>query len=172
MTELKPCPFCGKEVKIEETQPDINLVECLRNSHIEYYIECPCGAGMIDEEKEDLVERWNTRTSRKHTGGMSSGLDDIQGSPIFEGDIMSCRGDKNDLAIAEFGNFRVIDVNTCNVVDEVIGWHYKPIQTDKLSEMEPFCLEMPLTEFYIETCRFEVIGNIWDNTELIVEDDQ
>lgn len=61
MSTLKPCPFCGKEVKMEETQPDINLVECLRNSHIEYYIECPCGAGMIDEDKEELIERWNTR---------------------------------------------------------------------------------------------------------------
>ena len=61
MIELKPSPFCGEEVKIEETQPDINLVECLRNSHIEYYIECPCGAGMIDEDKEELIERWNTR---------------------------------------------------------------------------------------------------------------
>ena len=172
MSALKPCPFCGKEVKIEATQPDVNIVECLRNSHIEYYIECPCGCGMIDEEKEDLVERWNTRTSRKRTGGMSSGLDDIQGGPIFEGDIMSCHGDKNDLVIAEFGKFGAIDVNTCNIVDEVIGWYYKPMQTDKLSEMEPFCFEMPLTELYIETCRFEVIGNIWDNTELIVEDDQ
>ena len=61
MSALKPCSFCGEEVKIEETQPDINLVECLRNSHIEYYIECPCGAGMIDEDKEELIERWNTR---------------------------------------------------------------------------------------------------------------
>ena len=61
MSALKKCPFCGNKVRIEVTQPDVNLVECLRNSHIEYYIECPCGCGMIDEEKEDLVERWNTR---------------------------------------------------------------------------------------------------------------
>jgi len=61
MSELKRCPFCGQEVKIEETQPDMNLVECLRNSHIEYYIECSCGSGMIDEDKEELIERWNTR---------------------------------------------------------------------------------------------------------------
>ena len=48
---------------------------------------------------------------------------------------MEWDGDKNDLVIAEFGKFGVIDVNTCNIVDEVIGWHYKPMQTDKLSEI-------------------------------------
>ena len=61
MSELKPCSFCGNEVRIEATQPDVNIVECLRNSHVEYYIECYCGAGMIDEDKEELIERWNTR---------------------------------------------------------------------------------------------------------------
>ena len=61
MSELKKCPFCGNKVRIEVTQPDVNLVECLRNSHIEYYIECSCGSGMIDEDKEELIERWNTR---------------------------------------------------------------------------------------------------------------
>ena len=43
-------------------------------------------------------------------------------------------------------NFFVIDAETYNRVDKVIGWHTHVLKTDVLSVCEPFCLTMPLNE--------------------------
>ena len=80
-------------------------------------------------------------------------------------------GNENDLARVVFGEFNVIDTETLEAVDRVIGWHTEVIATDALSKCEPFCLPMPLTDFYIERSEFEVYGNIFDNPELL-EDEQ
>ena len=48
--------------------------------------------------------------------------------------------------------------------------HYKAIPTDAISRCEPFCWSMPLTEDYIERCEMEVVGNIFDNSELLQEE--
>ena len=54
-------------------------------------------------------------------------------------------------------------------IDNVIGWHYEVIPTDHLSRTEPFCLSMPLTSAYVKQCKYEVIGNVFDNKELLKE---
>ena len=54
-------------------------------------------------------------------------------------------------------------------IDSAIGWHYEVIPTDALSKCEPFCYPMPLTDFYIKANKMEVIGNIFDNPELLEE---
>ena len=41
------------------------------------------------------------------------------------------------------------------------------IISDSLSKLEPFNLPMPITEFYINRCTMVVIGNIYDNPELM-----
>lgn len=96
-----------------------------------------------------------------------TGLTDKNGKKIWENDIL--RGHKNDddLARVVFGEFNVIDVDTLETVDRVVGWHTEVIETDALSKCEPFCLPMPLTDFYIEISEFEVFGNIFDNPELL-----
>lgn len=66
-----------------------------------------------------------------------------------------------------FGEFNVIDTETLEVVDRVIGWHTEVIKTDALSECEPFCLPMPLTDYYIKKGEVEVLGNIFDNADLL-----
>ena len=66
-----------------------------------------------------------------------------------------------------FGKFRVIDAETWDSVEIVNGWHMKPLVTDALSKCEPFCFPMPLTNFYISRCEANVIGNIFDNPELL-----
>lgn len=66
-----------------------------------------------------------------------------------------------------FGEFNVIDTETLEVVDRVIGGHTEVIKTDALSECEPFCLPMPLTDYYIDRGECEVIGNIFDNPDLL-----
>lgn len=96
-----------------------------------------------------------------------TGLTDKNGRKIWENDIL--RGHKNDddLAKVVFGEFNVIDVDTLETVDRVVGWHTKVIETDALSKCEPFCLPMPLADFYIKRSEFEVFGNIFDNADLL-----
>ena len=96
-----------------------------------------------------------------------TGLTDKNGKKIWENDILIGHGNDRDLSKVSFGKFYVIDVETLNRVDEVIGWHTEVIETDALSKCEPFCLPMPLTDFYIERSELEVYGNIFDNPELM-----
>lgn len=88
-----------------------------------------------------------------------TGLDDKNGKLIWENDILMCHGNPEDLVKAVFGEFNVINAETLEVVDRVIGWHYEVVPTDALSKCEPFCLSMPLTEEYVKTCEMEVVNN-------------
>ena len=98
-----------------------------------------------------------------------TGRNDKNGNFIWENDVLRGHGNPKDLAKATFGEFYVIDVETLEKVDSVYGWHTEVIPTDALSKCEPFCLPMPLTEFYISRSEYEVIGNIFDNPELLEE---
>lgn len=98
-----------------------------------------------------------------------TGLCDKNGKKIWENDILMCHGNSEDLAKAAFGEFGVRNIETGSIVDRVIGWHYEIIPTDAISRCEPFCWSMPLTKDYIDMCEMEVIGNIFDNKELLQE---
>lgn len=92
-----------------------------------------------------------------------TGLKDNNGKLIWENDILMCHGNSEDLVKAVFGEFNVINAETLEVIDRVIGWHYEVVPTDALSKCEPFCFPMPLTEEYVKTCEMEVV----DNPELL-----
>lgn len=96
-----------------------------------------------------------------------TGLCDKNGKKIWENDILMCHGNSEDLVKAVFGEFGVRNIETGTIVDKVVGWHYEIIPTDAISRCEPFCWSMPLTEDYIERCEMEVVGNIFDNPELL-----
>ena len=105
----------------------------------------------------------------KNTICAYTGLHDKNGKRIWENDILMCHGNPDDLAKVAFGEFDVIDIAREEAVDSAIGWHYEVIPTDALSKCAPFCYPMPLTDFHIKENKMEVIGNIFDNPELLEE---
>ena len=115
-----------------------------------------------DSEDENTAYKIDPDTLCQYTG-----LTDKNGKRIWENDILIGHGNDRDLSKVSFGKFYVIDVETLNKVDEVVGWHTEVIETDALSKCEPFCLPMPLTDFNIERSEFEVYGNSFDNAELL-----
>ena len=106
----------------------------------------------------------------KNTICQYTGLTDKNGKKIWENDILMCHGNQDNLVKAVFGQFNVIEVESEEVIDSVIGWHYEVIPTDELSKCEPFCYSMPLTDTYIKLNEMEVVGNIFDNPELLEEE--
>ena len=57
--ELKPCPFCGRDVDLVDKTPDLRL-----------YVVCRwCGVSMCDtfeDGVEALVKAWNKREGEAH----------------------------------------------------------------------------------------------------------
>ena len=132
-----------------------------------YVVAYPSGKVEIHKISKELPDILLKCEIAPSTLCQYTGLTDKDSKKIWENDILRGHGNDDDLAKVVFGEFNVIDVETHEKVDRVIGWHTKVIETDVLSKCEPFCLPMPLTDFYIKRCEYEVVKNAFDNPELL-----
>lgn len=62
--KLLPCPFCGKKPHVFE----INVIDDpdepdAGTYNLEYSAKCECGIEMVDEYRDELAKRWNTRAA-------------------------------------------------------------------------------------------------------------
>lgn len=119
-----------------------------------YYISNKVGMPFAYEVRPDTICR-------------CTNLTDKNGKMIWENDTLRGHGNPNDLAKVVFGEFDVIEVESLERIDKVVGWHTEVIPTDAISRAKPFCLSMPLTDFYINLSEWEVIGNCFGNPELV-----
>lgn len=132
-----------------------------------YVVAYPSGKVEIHKISKELPDILLKCEIAPSTLCQYTGLTDKNDKKIWENDILRGHGNDDDLAKVVFGEFNVIDVETHEKVDRVIGWHTKVIETDVLSKCEPFCLPMSLTDFYIKQCEYEVVKNVFDNPELL-----
>lgn len=137
-----------------------NLITNERNEKQKYI-------GYIFDERNGVINDFDIVEVIPTTLCQYTGFTDKNGKKIWENDILRGHGNDSDLAKVVFGEFKVIDVETLEAVESCVGWHTEVIETDALSKCEPFCLPMPLTDFYIDIAEHEVIGNIFDNSELL-----
>lgn len=128
-----------------------------------YHAESPC---IMPHYKDQTVDPFDWKVDPETVGQFTS-LYDKNGTKIFEGDIIRMNQCQEDLAEVCFGEFKCIDMETESATDTVIGWYYKVIPTDALSQVEPFSLPFQMNEHWAKACSYEVIGNIHDNPELL-----
>ena len=64
MSELKPCPFCGRKGLKVEPMASFGIVN--EKPVIDLWvIECKCGGQVVSDTEKNTIKAWNKRTGKK-----------------------------------------------------------------------------------------------------------
>lgn len=88
---------------------------------------------------------------------MNTGLKDFIGNEVNVGNKVMMNNNDFDLAEICFGEFGVRDLATGEIVDTVIGFYLRTIETDETSKIEPFCRDVQLNKNIIQYTKLKVI---------------
>lgn len=133
-----------------------------------YLIYSFTGVPIIVTEYDHILMLVTRYEVRPDTICQCTGLKDKNGTLIWENDILMCYDNTDNLVKVAYGEFDVIDADSLNVSDSVIGWHHEVVSMDALNKYELLRYDMlPLTEYYIQLMESKRIGNIFDNPELL-----
>lgn len=136
------------------------LVYDNRDKMYRIVVEIHCSTGTC-------ITTYNTPRVDSSTICQCTGMTDKNGNLIWENDILMCYDNADNLVKVAYGEFDVIDADSLNVSDSVIGWHHEVVSMDALNKCELFRYDMlPLTEYYIQLMEAKRIKNVFDNPEL------
>ena len=94
-----------------------------------------------------------------------TGLKDKNRKEIYEGDIVKHSATISDISIVRFGEFGVPNIKEQCYQDRALGFYFE--NASDLKDIAPFNMTIPLNTQY--TSNVEVIGNIYENPELMEE---
>lgn len=94
--------------------------------------------------------------------GEFTGVLDVNGTEIYEGDIIGTKAGENDLSVVRYGEYLVYDMATMEPVDSSIGWYTMPLPDSVFADVEPFNLPAPLNKYWISYLEIKVVDNEFD----------
>lgn len=130
-----------------------------------YIIETPDFSRDVDNNKTlyDVVNYGDYYEVKEETIGQYTGLKDKNGTKIFEGDIV--------IAHYFFENYDPVTLGAFEDEDEITGKIVCDLDGLRVVDRKDEYRQLPLSMIQEPTEELEVIGNIYDNPELIKGDE-
>lgn len=112
MTELKPCPFCGRTPTVDDC-----------GEH-RYFVRCKCGIAQdkLYAQKCDAVRRWNTRKTEKRDIPVKpvETTDKAWGIPSRQAVCPNCNYYLGHIAF--LGDYKGKRITYCETCGQAIDW--------------------------------------------------
>ena len=115
------------------------------------------------KNENDWVSGYKNIEVMPHTIGQYTGLTDKNGKKIFEGDIV--------IAHYFFENFDKGTLGAYEDENEITGKIVFDLDGFRVIDREDECRQLPLSMIQEPVEELEIIGNIWDNPELIEKEE-
>lgn len=101
-----------------------------------------------------------------NTVGMFSGVRDVKGNDIFEGDIVKCSWYRGNTGVVRYGQYKQDGSGGEYRPTECLGWYVHFAEDEYwFGAQDESLLNVRIKHTNVD--KFEIIGNIYDNPEMI-----